>query len=601
MEEETEVASFKLLPNEIISMILQNLPCRDIISFGSTCKRYHELVNTNQYIWKEKFREILPSKISEVVEKYGDGNWFDEMKRFYVVKQAVYKELMSMSPKFYWRTSEVTLEDIRNFFFLAVSHNVNYHYVVYVLQDIAHRGNKCAEQNIYEKPFTLTDVYYAKIVVRYLTQTFLTLKWTQCHAKQELTSEVVLNFFVQWTDPISMHPDEKVKACIDILVEKVERLFPNDAYTASKGCYNIRDKLAQGLLSEKLVLEGVRDVLYRQHHLTVMAGSSLHGLDIVKVFYNRCGNLIVAAVIFQAVARGCGVHVELIAFPNHLFLEWRSPMQRTLTYKIDLESGELIPQGRCPFAPSTYRQEYKYSPDEFLQYIVTAFLMTMGAIKNWYTQNAIFLLDFLSNNINDDNPYRDFLPSLHAMMDFESEPDLSKPLELEYIHDELLNILDTLSNINKPPTHFDREIEVKHYHSSVTFAVGMLAYHKKYDYLCVVRGWDLNCTTDWRRHVEAKDLEFGIRQPFYSVIAVDQSERYVAQENLIHVDRPTRLYHLEDVIAKEFSHFDGYCYVPNAEKHSEYPEDEAIRQMYRSRAEQRAEELREALKLGSAG
>lgn len=103
---------------------------------------------------------------------------------------------------------------------------------------------------------------------------------------------------------------------------------------------------------------------------------------IFQVFHNRCGNLIVAAVIFQAVARGCGVHVELIAFPNHLFLEWRSP-QRMMTYKIDLESGELIPPGRCPFAPSTYRQEYQYSSDGFLQYIVTAFLMTMGAIKNW--------------------------------------------------------------------------------------------------------------------------------------------------------------------------------------------------------------------------
>lgn len=70
---------------------------------------------------------------------------------------------------------------------------------------------------------------------------------------------------------------------------------------------------------------------------------------------------------------------------------------------------------------------------------------------------------------------------------------------------------------------------MKHYDSSVTFAVGMLAYHKKYDYLCVVRGWDLSCVAGWRRRVEAKDLEFGIHQPFYSVIAVDQSERYVAQ------------------------------------------------------------------------
>lgn len=58
MEEETEVASIILLPNEIIAMILQYLPCRDIVSFGSTSKRYYELVNTNQYIWKEKFREM---------------------------------------------------------------------------------------------------------------------------------------------------------------------------------------------------------------------------------------------------------------------------------------------------------------------------------------------------------------------------------------------------------------------------------------------------------------------------------------------------------------------------------------------------------------
>lgn len=52
---------------------------------------------------------------------------------------------------FYRRTSEVALEDIRFFFLLATGHNVNYHYVVYVLQDIARRSNKCPEQNIYEK------------------------------------------------------------------------------------------------------------------------------------------------------------------------------------------------------------------------------------------------------------------------------------------------------------------------------------------------------------------------------------------------------------------------------------------------------------------
>lgn len=54
-------------------------------------------------------------------------------------------------------------------------------------------------------------------------------------------------------------------------------------------------------------------------------------------------------------------------------------------------------------------------------------------------------------------------------------------------------------------------------------------------------------------------------------------------ENLQDLARPTRMYHLEDVIATEFTHFDGFAYVPNDEKRAEFPEDEAIVNVYRER------------------
>lgn len=46
--------------------------------------------------------------------------------------------------------------------------------------------------------------------------------------------------------------------------------------------------------------------------------------------------------------------------------------------------------------------------------------------------------------------------------------------------------------------------------------------------------------------------------------------------------RPTRLYHLEDIIAREFTHFDGFSYIPNDEKKAEYPDDNPICSVFRN-------------------
>lgn len=59
----------------------------------------------------------------------------------------------------------------------------------------------------------------------------------------------------------------------------------------------------------------------------------------------------------------------------------------------------------------------------------------------------------------------------------------------------------------------------------------MVCTHLKYEYTCVIRGWDRSCAAsdEWQSRMGIHVLEHGSQQPFYSVIAADYSERYVAQ------------------------------------------------------------------------
>lgn len=68
------------------------------------------------------------------------------------------------------------------------------------------------------RPFTMTDVYYAKLVVRFLTQSYLTVKWVQCHMRRELPPDAVVNFFLQWVDPVTNHSDEIVRDYVSIQI-----------------------------------------------------------------------------------------------------------------------------------------------------------------------------------------------------------------------------------------------------------------------------------------------------------------------------------------------------------------------------------------------
>ncbi|XP_038215395.1 uncharacterized protein LOC119834926 [Zerene cesonia] len=561
------------LPDEIIAVILNYSSCNDIVSFGLTCKRFYNLTIHDQYLWKSKCIETLPPSIFKTVEKHSDGNWLNELKKYNKVNKDVISELMSMSSKFYWRMNQLSLEDVKEFFKIATNDQLSYFYTIHILQDVVQQGIKYLEQYVCERPYTLTDMHYAKGVLRFLFHTYLTIKWVKLQMAQELMPEVVLNFFVQWIDPANLYLDEIVNDALNDIVENVK-----DAIREARA----RKPPPPGWkkVTDKEVLTAMSQVLYGQRRIAITPAADLNTLNIVKVLKNKCGNAIVMAAIYQAVARKCGVKLELIAFPNHLFLEWLDDTDphNVLLFTISLETGELQPKRRCPFSSSTQRSNYSYCPDSLLQYVYSSYLITMGAIRNWNTQNALHLLNFLGTSQNHQNPYKNFFAYLIEHQDLCAT---NTNLSIKYLDAVYRQIIIALSTLNKPVESANHNFVFKKHDNNVLYAVGMICYHKKYDYICIIRGWDL---TGDHVHIPVDDLYFGRKQPFYRVTAADQSERYVAQENLIELTHPSRLYHLEDQISKEFSHFDGFAYVLNDEKKIEYPTEAPIIEMYRSRS-----------------
>lgn len=100
------------------------------------------------------------------------------------------------------------------------------------------------------------------------------------------------------------------------------------------------------------------------------------------------------------------------------------------------------------------------------------------------------------------------------------------------------------------------------------YRVGQVLKHQKYSYVCVITGWDLNCTMPmrWQEQMGIEKLTSRAEQPFYSVLANDGSIRYVAQENLITVSQVDQCQEREfsslkqhPEIGRFFTNFDGEC------------------------------------------
>merc|ERR1712037_757594 len=113
------------------------------------------------------------------------------------------------------------------------------------------------------------------------------------------------------------------------------------------------------------------------------------------------------------------------------------------------------------------------------------------------------------------------------------------------------------------------------------YGVGMVMKHKRYDYECVIYGWNEYCAQSqmWIHQMGVHKLPNADKQPFYRVLVSDGSERYAAEESLEPI-LPTapRIDHY--MVGRFFSSYDGTRYLPNEELATIYPEDVEYVQEY---------------------
>ncbi|CAG9783731.1 unnamed protein product [Diatraea saccharalis] len=581
MEEESQCYIISL-PIEVLTLILRKCKSQDIVAFASTSKDFREIVLNNQTLWKYQFKPEIPYYMFESLEKNGDGNWFFEITEFHLLKKRIMKEVLDMSPKYYRRCGHLSLEDVRSFFDIALSRNVNYFYVIFILQDLVRKAKKNIHDDCAKKPYTMTEMIYAKIILRHLIHTFLAVKWVKSRMNNnDMPPEFVVNFFMQWADSYNWHHENDITVMIDQIVSRVQNVL--DAQQPRWASLSIAERIASKVLNEKQVLSTITQVLFPERNMRITALVNLSTLSVTQALKYNCASFITMAVIYNAVANRCCVGCKLVSFPSHLFLEWRdmSDIRQTVPYSIDLGSGELRPKRRCPFSKTDHIATYKYCPDSLLQYIYSVFNSCKEGVRDWSKQNSTHLLDFLGNRYSDLNPYRNFLTHLNGNPLMSS---MNADLDITNLQDEQIQIIRSLAYLNTPVEPIQNEVLVRRRNGHVKYAVGMVCCHKKFDYVGVIRGWDHYWVHNLADRMEINlNLQYGIKQPFYFVTAEDQSSRYVAQENLLHITHPCRLANLEDTIAREFTHFDGFAYVPNDQKLKEYPDDPYIVNVFRYR------------------
>ncbi|OWR45422.1 F-box only protein 21 [Danaus plexippus plexippus] len=376
MDTSRAMSSISSLPNELITLILINNEPKEILNFGSTCKKFNEIVNNNEYLWRIKYSEIVPRRF---IKSLFDGTMLQEVKNVYKIRRRIQEELKAMSPKYYVQVNEVSVEHVRNFYAIATESHHSFYYTIFILQDIVDKSRRILQNFECINPINnLTGIYYAKIVLRHLIHMFLSIKWVRELKRDNLTPQVVLMFFLQWIDCDHLYSDGEVYYQIHTLVEKVKNIL--DKVCPSGSGDNYKE------LGEREILRAITHVIYKQENFSIAESVKIYNFNIVKVIEEGDGEAVVYSAIYQAVARYFGIECEMVAFPNHLFLTWRDKENSYREYTIDLHTGQLKPKGKCPYSQ---KMTFGYGPDPLIHYLLSLYMTSKGSYRDRYGVNCV--------------------------------------------------------------------------------------------------------------------------------------------------------------------------------------------------------------------
>lgn len=605
------------LPNEVIEVILENenLSFVDVVNFARTCKHLHRTVFFSNKLWRIKFFQRWPL-LKEAYENYEKHEtkiktWLGEIQTSIATRKELMRRLSEMSAKNY-RKQELSHSELKDFDPLfrpdEGSHPLSYHFCVDELTDLIKKPDLNSN---------LTDKYYAHKVARYMRQHCLTEEWqkfTNLPPKEQILERGAV-LVAQWSQPekhvnyscVSSQLDEIAERTKSVLKEQhpTHPLFslPAEQFRLWR-TKNIDDNQWSGTRTRQ-VIAALREIMFNrlgfQGDSEVYCTSEMYYSSensfIDQVLERKHGIPITIAIIFESVARRVGVRCEPVSSPAHFFLRWKEKYvipetEDVEVFYIDVFTGQFLTKNNCPrigrlsmYPIECYNSLNAATAVEVVQRMANN--LEVAARQCRYLNGRASRLRSALELMHMVRPYDNATILDLARFYMLHQMDLAKLVDvLNRIQEgsELssrgpaCSILRMLQDYENHMNVVREEIvDVKRRKPEVKYAVGMIMKHRRYEYTCVITGWDARCeaSLEWMNEMGVEELSGGSHQPFYNVFADDGSSRYVAQENLLILATPQWINNFE--IGRYFCEFNGTHYTPNAEKAAEYPEDAEVR------------------------
>lgn len=605
------MAAITCLSNEVISIVLGdvNVSIKDVVNFASTCKHFRNMINDDNILWQDKLYQRWPDlkRIYDKRKCERHINFEEEVKANIKCRKELWSYIMQMSEMHYYKDdlSDSDMKDFDSLFHLEKgAHHMNYYFLIDELMSILAQSSR--ESN-------LTYRYYVKKLLRYLQQCHLKSIWQEFinYPDKQQILEQAATIVAQWYQPRKHVSYSHVKASLASIAQQVleclkkehpeHSIFSTSTELFSFWENNNIDDNQWNSIEGKQIIDTLRKVLFEEvgfcGWLCVHpAITSRKHTFIDCVLENKNGNAVSLAIVFHSVARRLGIRCDLISFPSHFFLSWKSkynttnPEDEECFYIDVLHRGSILSRNDCPKIRGAkkcpienFNTYNKTSPIEIILRMIN-YLQVVNRDKRTEIRSLLELQHLIEPD-NIDTIIQ--LGRYYMQHDMDLSDLMLKLNEIQHNCKnskcvEVRRAEMTLDKFRKYTNHlpYNQMIRQKRkQRKKEMFAVGMIVTcHDKIrarSLTGVIIGWDeefnAHVEMEWKQCRLLYNNSNILSQPFYKVLCENNKAYYVIEDAIKKTSTPSWIHHKE--IGRYFCKFEDFYYVPNKMLAEHYPCD----------------------------
>ncbi|XP_065678671.1 F-box only protein 21 isoform X2 [Hydra vulgaris] len=430
----------------------------------------------------------------------------------------------------------------------------------------------------------LDTKYYAEKIYNHVFYKKLKQKWNDAVTNDSLLKGAVL--ISKWCNPNSFVSRKTIENQIDDVVSLIKNTGVNIDDISQNSSLEQVMELVQAInliVYSKMRFQGNSDFYY-----------DIHNSFIDLVLQRRTGIPISLGVLYIVIAKKLGLTLQGVNFPGHFLLCGNAKKDgKEFKFYLDaFNNGEVLTENQCleRFLPDVSRsnaqRETLFRKAQTKEIFIRMIANVVNIHRHWASldsssletlQSSLELMLLLSPN---DDESRLLLSRiyLHYGINFKLVVENLRYLIASSRRFDS-NILDQLllqSYEKQNLTHNQRDPKLKSSceNKDVLYRIGMVMRHLRYNYICVIYGWDNECimNEEWKMQMGIYNLKHKDKQPYYNVLVDDGSTHYVAQENIVQTKMERVINHKE--IGKHFKRFNGNYYEATEMLLELFPEDQ---------------------------